>query len=405
MTTKNAARSSAEFFPILPWGRLHGGKKANLRREHGLESIAECHFTIGGFVKAGDLPLCEKLGLRAIMYPTADSGAIARKEWGKISDAEIDRRIKRMVERFGDSKAILGYYIIDEPGAALFPALGKAVAAVKKYAPGKLAYINLYPDYATIGAPDISQLDTDSYTEYLERFVKEVKPQILSYDNYRVQYAKDMRDTAAAASYYLNLLEVRRIALKYGLPFWNIASSNQIRPHTPVPSPANLHFQAYTTLAAGGRGLSWYTYYARGYGYAPIDESENKTLTWRYLQMVNRQVKVLGPAMNRLKSTGVFFTSPPPVASLPVLPGKLIKAIKADVPVMVGEFLGNDGVPHVMLVNLSLERSARISLTMQEKYGSVQIISAEDASLAPVDDKRGLWLVAGQGVLIRLAKT
>jgi len=131
------------------------------------------------------------------------------------------------------------------------------------------------------------------------------------------------------ARYYGDLLEVRRVAMKHGLPFWNIVSSNQIRRNTTIPSPANLLFQAYTTLAVGGRGVSWYTYYSgagqRGYAYAPIDKSGNKTDTWRYLQLVNRHIRTIGPMMNRLKSTGVFFTSPPPVEGLPLLPGRLLK--------------------------------------------------------------------------------
>ena len=171
----------------------------------------------------------------------------------------------------GKSPAIKGYFIMDEPGVADFPALGKAVAAVKKYAPGKLAYINLFPNYATLGAPDMSQLGTSNYTEYLERFVAEVKPQVISYDNYMVQFSDDLKNTGKAASYYHNLLEVRRVAQKHQLPCLNIVSANQIRPHTPIPSPANLQFQAYTTLAAGYRGVTWYNYYGPGYKYTPID--------------------------------------------------------------------------------------------------------------------------------------
>src|SRR5437762_12535538 len=97
-----------------------------------------------------------------------------------------------------------------EPSVKDFPVLGKAVAAVKKYAPGKLAYINLFPDYATLGAKDTSQLGTSNYTDYLERFVAEVQPQCLSYDNYMVQFSMDLRDRGMAAGYFRNLLEVRR---------------------------------------------------------------------------------------------------------------------------------------------------------------------------------------------------
>ena len=118
------------------------------------------------------------------------------------------------------------------------------------------------------------------------------------------------------------LLSVRQAALKHDLPFWNIVSSNQIRKATTIPSPANMALQAYTTLAAGGRGLSWYTYYQGSYAYSPIDGEGNRTDTWRYLQVINRQVRTLGPIMNRLNSTGVFFSPPAPAASLPLLPGR-----------------------------------------------------------------------------------
>src|ERR1700722_8773820 len=107
---------------------------------------------------------------------------------------------------------------MDELGAGDFPALAKAVAAVKKYAPGKLAYINLFPDYATLGARDASQLEAASYTEYLERFVNEVHPQMISYDNYKVQFGNDLKNGAETADYYHNLLEVRRVAREHHLP-------------------------------------------------------------------------------------------------------------------------------------------------------------------------------------------
>jgi hypothetical protein len=401
---------SPEFFPILPWDALHDWKKPYRAPKRGLENIADCGFTMAGFVKPEDLPLCEKLGLKAIMAP-AETEEPWFGEWRKLSDQEIDKRVKEMVDRTGQSRAVLCYFIMDEPGAPSFPALAKAVAAVKKYAPGKLAYINLFPSYATVGAPDKSQLGTASYTEYLERFVKEVKPQVISYDNYMVQYSDDLLEERTAAVYYADLLEIRRVSQKHDLPFWNIVSCNQIRPETTVPSPANLAFQAYTTMAAGGRGVSWYKYYQDGYAYAPIDGSGNKTETWQYLQVVNRQVGVLGPIMNRLRSTGVFFTSPPPVKSLPLLPGRIIKEveskasprgiIKARPPIIVGEFRDEQGKDYAMIVNLSLERSTNIKLETVKSYKAKQVYSAADGKPVPLDEKNGHWALAGHGLLIR----
>jgi hypothetical protein len=398
---------AVELFPILPWDVIHDAKKPSRSGGNGIESVAECNFPIAGFVRQDDLPLCEKLGLAAILLPPA-----GKQPWVKLSDEQIDRGVREMTAATAKHKAVLGYYIMDEPGVQAFAALGKVVAAVKKYAPGKLAYINLFPSYATVGAPNTSQLGAATYTEYLERFVNEVKPQFLSYDNYMVEYADDLADAKRTANYFADLLEVRRVGQKYSLPFWNIVSCNQIRSQTTIPTPANLALQAYTTLAAGGRGVSWFKYYQDGYAYAPIDNTGKKTETWRYLQLVNRQVRVLGPIMNRLRSTGVGFTAPSPVKSLSALPGRIVTKVaskasprgisKAEPPIMVGEFSDERGADYVMLVNLSLERSTNVKLETAKPYKLRQVFSAEDGRLQPLDEKNGHWLAAGQGLLLKL---
>lgn len=396
----------SSFFPVLCWDPQHGWNNQHVERLNGLESIRDCHFTLAGIVQTRDIEVLEGLGLKAFAF--GDTDTVTLSQWNNLwddttlTDEVIDEKIRKMVERTGDSEAIIGFFICDEPGASMFPRLAKAVECVRKYAPGKLAYINLFPDYATIGAKDKSQLKTKTYQEHLDRYVTEIKPKILSYDNYMVQYAMDLEDESDASSYYKNLLTIRQTALKYGLPFWNIVSSNQIRSFTTIPSPANLLFQAYTTLAAGGRGVTWYTYYSCGYGYAPINMEGKKTQTWYYLKEVNRQLGVLGPIMNQMTTTGVYFTSPPPVNDLPLLPGKLVEHIEAEVPVMVGEFKENNGGDYVMVVNLSLEKSALFKITLQDKNSPIKVISSAEGEPTELNLQEGYWLVAGQGVLLKL---
>lgn len=390
-----------DFFPLLTWDQLHGWDQGAGQRKNGLASMKECGFNIGGFVYAEDLKECEKLGLKAIVVPKVDGLSAWTRAWKTLSDEEIDTRIRELVEATGDSPALVGFYLIDEPGATSFPALGKAVAAVKKYAPGKLAYINLFPGYATIGAPDTSQLETESFTEYLERYVEEVDPQFISYDNYQVQYSQDMQNAARASLYYSDLLEVRRVAQEHNLPYWLIVSSNQIRPFTTIPSPANLRYQAYTGLAAGFNGITWYTYYSRGYGYAPIAEDGERNITWTYLRGVNHEIQTIGSLMNHLKSTGLYFTAPAPVEGLPTLPGKIVDAVECEQPVMVGEFENEKGEPFVMLVNLSMQNSAKMSPKRNGEPITGKYFSPQDGRPLPIDYEHGLWAVAGQGILIQ----
>ncbi len=391
------ARFSPDAFLIS--GYYHHNKINN--RNKALRQMAECYLNMADASDQQNYTLSEKLGLSvfASKGPHLNGG-----DWQKLSDQEIDAYVKDMVKKAGKSKSIIGYYVCDEPSALAFPALGKAVAALKKYAPGKIAYINLYPNYATLWKMDQikSQLGTKTYTEYLERFVNEVKPQVISYDNYMVEFSMDLENSDKAASYYTNLLEVRRVAGKYNIPFYNIVSSNQIRPYTTIPSPANLAFQAYTTLAAGAGGIIWYTYHGQSYGYNPLDKEEDRTIVWRYLQEVNRQLSILGPIVKQLKSTGVYFTSPAPVASLPVLPGKSIESIESEDPQMIGEFESAQGVKYVMVVNLNLRKSAKFKLNTKINNEKIWMLEVgERGKFIETNINDDYWLTAGTGILVK----
>lgn len=408
----DALRLPDDFYPIMPWQTITAKSPAK-GYAHPLESVAECNFTIAGFVGPEDLPVCERLGLKAIISAPPGNAAWKSK-WKGLGDEAISGAVKDRIRESGASSSILGYYIVDEPGTSHFPALATAVETVKQEAPGKLAYINLFPGYATLGAPDQSQLGAASYTAYLEKFIADVKPQFLSYDDYKIVYSDNMQSKRHSEVYFRDLLEVRDVARKHGLPFWNIACSNRIRPYTTIPSPANMLLQAYTTLAAGGRGLSWYTYYDGGYAYAPMDSNGLRSETWSYLQMVNGQVKVLGPIMNRLVSTGVFFSSPAPAPDVPLLPGRIVESVvsRASIerftdekpPLMFGEFEDGSGTDYVMVVNLSLEKSANFLLHTRSEYAVKATVSSRDGSAKALDEKNGHWLVPGQGVLIRLGE-
>lgn len=384
------------FFPILPWDWTQS-LEGNADRQSGMESLVDCGFTVAGFVRAQDLDACQRLGLKAIVQP--DKALRLNDPRQRMADEDLELNVKKLAEATRNHPALLGYYIVDEPGANSFAYLGKIVAAIKKYAPGKLAYINLLPGYATLGAKDSSQLQTETFTEYLERYVNEVHPQFLSYDDYMVEFSNDFKDAAKRERYFADLIEVRRVAMEHQLPFWNIVSSNQIRPFTTPPSPANLLVQAWTTLAAGGRGVSWFKYGQAGYHYAPLDKEGRRTITWSYLQMVNRQLRIIGPVFNRLKSTGVFVTEKS--AKVSQMPGRLVEDATADSPLMIGEFESDAGLDHIAVVNLSLERSAKVTLQVKGKP-RLEIYSPADGSHAPSGDE--IWLTAGQGALLRVGK-
>src|SRR5439155_18871668 len=107
--------------------------------------------------------------------------------------------------------ATFGYYLRDEPHAVLFPGLAKVSASIRKLAPTKIPFINLFPNYST---PD--QLGSKTYDEHLEQFIKTCNPAMVGYDHYALMDDGSLRD-----GYYQNLESVRRVTLKHNLPFWN----------------------------------------------------------------------------------------------------------------------------------------------------------------------------------------
>jgi hypothetical protein len=394
-------------------------------QDKGLKGMADCFFNISDAsdYKKQNFRLCRKLGLGVIV--SAEGKHKTGGDWMKMSDGEIDEYVRKMVEGAGKRKEIIGYHICDEPSSLAFPKLAVAVAAVRKYAPGKMATINLYPNYATLWTLDQikSQLGTRTYEEYLEDFVRIVKPDMISYDNYMVQFSMDQQEKSRAAQYYTNIMSVRKISLESQIPWWNVVSGNQIRFFTTIPTSANLLLQAYSSLAAGAGGVRWFTYWQGGYNYTPVNALEQKTFTWHYLREVNRQMSVIGPIVRKLKSTGVYFTDPAMDSSLPLLPGEHVLGVESEQPLMIGEMLSEKGNRYIMVVNLSLEKSARFVLNTkignerlfvvsptEEKPFFMEILShnSRNSSIKPKTEEqeklagqKAYWLPAGQGVLIR----
>ena len=422
MASRSASHPAAwrqeGFFPIMPWSPLHGWEAPYVDHAHGLQSIADCGFTLAGFVQPRDLAECDRLGLKAIVAPRRRPRYMWDEYRALVASGGLDEHVREWVAEVSavpGAECVIGYFLVDEPGAERFAVLGEVVAAFERHAPGMLAYVNLYPNYATIqthdesGQAQKSQLQTATYAEHLDRCLAEMRPQLLSYDNYMVVYSDDLHEPVKAALYYDNLLEARRVSLEHGIPWWQVVCSNQIRAHTTIPTPASLALQAYTTLAAGGTGVSWFTYYGLSYGHAPIDgATERKTATWYALRSVNEQLRAIGPLMLPLHSVGVHIQWPEgslPAGQTPPLPGRYVECIEqlqGAAPVMVGELEDASGTPHVMLVNLSLERSTKVSIAARDGRRAVSFASVDDGRFYDLPADAAHWLAPGSGVLVRL---
>lgn len=368
-----------EDFAILPWGGTPADPEI-------LKGIKECGFNLAGFVSPDGLDQVRDAGLKCLVM---ESSIHVGNEEAKLDRAEIDRRVEAIVKRVGDHPAVYGYYLRDEPGADQFPGLAAWADSFEKADPDALAYINLFPNYA---AP--YQMNTETYEEYLEAYIKTVNPRFISYDHYALMDDGTLRD-----GYYQNLESMRAAALRHNLPFWNIVLS-VAHFHYAEPSEAGFRFQLYTTLAYGARGISYFTYFSGhngNYRLAPIDQFGQKTPAWTMLRNVNLQLQNLAPTYMKLKSVNVFHHPNVPKNCKGIETSRYLKSVVGD-DLLVGEFEGPNGQPFVMVVNKSLHTSTNFAVEFKEQ-GQIQKVNQYTNRIGNLGREED-WLAAGQGALL-----
>ncbi len=237
-----------------------------------------------------------------------------------------------------------------------------------------------------------------SYDDYVELFVKTVQPRLLSYDFYAL-----MDNGTVRSGYFQNLESMRKASLKHNLPFWNTVLSCA-HFHYAEPTPAGFRFQAYTTMAYGGRGLSYFTYFGRergNYRLFPVDQFGHKTPTWDMLRDVNMQVQHLGSVYATLKSVNVFHYPDVPAGCSGISTSKFLTSLTGD-HLLVGEFEGAGAQPYVLVVNKDLHESTTFSVAFKQK-GQVQKVSAYSGGFNGFGGEDG-WLAPGQGALLCLKR-
>jgi hypothetical protein len=275
------------------------------------------------------------------------------------------------------------------------------VDALRRARPGKLAYINLFPNYATA-----AQLGSTNYDVHVSRFVNEVRPDVLSMDHYPLfRPDRDGRE-----NYCRNLEVMRRESLAAGVPFWNFFNAMPYGPHTD-PTEAQLRWQIFTSLAYGAKGVMYFCYWTpRGdefpKGGAILTADGRQTRHYEEARRINAGLKNLGPTLMSLTNTGVYRVKPG--ASTPdVLKGSGIKAI-TDGDYLIGSFRLPDGRRAVLLNNYAFAYSAWPTVTFDAPAGVVLEVSPKTGRAVEVmddsPDMPGLQvsLDAGEGRLFLL---
>ena len=195
--------------------------------------------------KESELDIAHRHGLRAQLQDGLISPA-------NLEDPAKKEKLDALVDRVKNHPALYSYFITDEPNATNFPSLGRLVSYLRERDPSHLAYINLFPTYASNAQLGNKGDTVTAYNEHLRQYIDIVKPALISYDHYQFAVVGDATD------YFLNLALIRRASLQAELPFLNIVQACTWSKHMRVPVPDEMRYLVYTTIAYGAQGISYY---------------------------------------------------------------------------------------------------------------------------------------------------
>ncbi len=315
-------------------------------------------------------------------------------------------KLDALIERVRKHPALYSYFIIDEPSAAAFPALGKLVAHLRALDAAHLAYINLLPTYANNEQLGTKGDMVTAYRDYLRQYIRVVKPSLVSWDHYQFAVAGDSPD------YFLNLAMVRNATIEAHLPFLNIVQACTWAPAAMrVPGPDEERFLVYTTLAYGGKAISYFVYYSPDMK-GGIATADNKpTPLYDALKTLNREFLAIAKELQPLRSLAVYhagmsppgstplpvsapFRFDPPVAPMTYKPPERVRGF------LLGYFGTGDKPTHAVVVNLDYKTAAKVDLVGP---GKMESFDATSGAWTAADAKVELRIPPGGGKLVRTA--
>jgi len=319
-----------------------------------------------------------------------------------LDDPKRREQLDTLIARISKHPALYAYHLIDEPNASQFPSLGRLVAYLRQCDPLHLAYINLFPTYATNEQLGTKGDVTTAYWEYLRRYTEQVKPSLLSYDHYQFRLKGD------GDQYFLNLAMIRRAAQEAGVPFLNIVQACTWAPDVMrVPNANELRYLVYSTLAYGAQGISYYVYACANHHGSLVSLDGTPGPLYQALTVYNPEFVAIAKELQPLRSLGVYHTSMREPGCEPPLADASFHVDSSPPPAsprgfLLGFFGAAERPTHVVVVNLDYTAEVSASLAGPGELELFDAASARwsSAKKAAVE----LILPPGGGKLVRIAR-
>jgi len=328
-----------------------------------------------------------------------------------LDDPARKEKLDALIARVRTNSVLYAYFITDEPNATNFPALGRLVAYLRERDPAHVAYINLFPTYASNEQLGNRGDTVTAYRAHLRQYVDTVKPALISYDHYQFAVNGDN------AQYFLNLALIRRAAEDAGLPFLNIVQACTWTPSMRVPTGDEMRYLVYTTLAYGAQGISYYVYSCAGHKGAIANADGTPTPLYHALKALNREFVAVASQSQPLRCLGVYhagmlppgaeplpqdaaFVVDPPVPAQKYQPPEPVKGVLLGCFGQPGETRTAKSATHVVVVNLDYKAEATLGI---RGPAPLEIFDAATGEWSPAGGIRAeLRLPHGGGRLMRV---
>jgi hypothetical protein len=260
----------------------------------------------------------------------------------------LHRPSPEIVARTADHPALWGYHLADEPyPEEQFAALAEEVRALRQLDPHHPSFINML---STTG-------------EFLRTYMKEVEPDILSFDYYPWWWGSDR--------YFEKLEQFREQAALARVP---LASCLEVSANPAIErgdrtrledNAAKLRQSVFTNLAYGVKALEWFN---ADMLFEP--DGEELSAAGRDVAALNAEAKKLGPVLVTLRSLDVFHTPPLPRGTREAPKEHWVQVLGEEgaAGLVLGMFEDATGVDYFLVANRDYRLSQSVVVRLQSKW-------------------------------------
>lgn len=287
-----------------------------------------------------------------------------------------------------------GLFVADEPGADQFATLGKIVRTMRQKYPSELIYMNAFPIYASANQlQGVASGGTMDYDAYLEKYMTEIQPDVLSYD----YYPFDGASPKVTDAYFTQLYKAATVSSRHKVPFWPFIQACQWGGQTRVPTEGELSWSVSTSLVYGAKGLQYFCYFQptefdASFGGCYVNKSGQKTDVYGYGKKINEQVARMDGVLmgSTLLAKMAFGSTPCPFDTAEkssfVTSFRELQSVSTQDDLLVGCF-DNGGKSSFLVVNNSTRESGAANLRFTAPiranvYNKESTLTADGTSLA-----------------------